>query len=374
MSRLKILMLNHEFPPVGGGASPVTYDLCRHLAQKGHQVDVVTMHFKGTPREACMDGVRVFRTPAIRKRADICHAHELATFYPGALIKALQLTRTTHYDIIHCHFLVPGGPLAWLVSRWRRIPLLVTCHGTDVPEHNPERFQWMHKLIGPAWRFLARHADQITSPSEYLKTAIHRACPDARVQVIPNGITLNRFEPGPKKKQILMCSRLLAFKGFQHVIEAVKDLDLDWTVHIIGDGPYLPELKRLAGSSITPIQFTGWLDKTDPEFVALYRESAIFVFPSEAENFPTVLLEAMSARMAIISSTAGGCREVVGDAGMYVSPGDVAGIRESIVKLIESDSERERLAQAALERAGRFGWDTIADQFIETYQGLMQTT
>jgi glycosyltransferase involved in cell wall biosynthesis len=151
------------------------------------------------------------------------------------------------------------------------------------------------------------------------------------VKVIPNGIVLNRFQPGPKKKQILLCSRILAFKGFQHVIEAVKDLALDWTVSIIGDGPYLPELKRLAGDSRTSIRFTGWLDKTDPEFIRLYNESAIFVFPSEAENFPTVLLEAMSARMAMISSTAGGCHEVVGDAGMYVAPGDVVGIRENIL-------------------------------------------
>ncbi|MCP4449827.1 MAG: glycosyltransferase family 4 protein, partial [Planctomycetes bacterium] len=318
-------MLNHEFPPVGGGASPVTYELCRHLVSKGHDVDVVTMHFKGTAREENMDGVRVFRTPALRKRADICHGYELVTFYPGALIKALFLTRTSHYDIIHCHFLVPGGPLAWLLSRWRRIPLLITCHGTDVPGHNPERFQWVHKLIKPAWRFFANHADLITSPSTYLKTAIQTACIDARVKVIPNGIATDQFQPGAKKKQILLCSRLLAFKGFQHVIAAIKDVELDWTVHIIGDGPYLAALKKLARDSRTPIEFAGWLEKKSVDFVRLYNESSIFVFPSEAENFPTVLLEAMSAGMAIISSTAGGCREVVGKAGIYVEPGDVAG-------------------------------------------------
>ena len=59
------------------------------------------------------------------------------------------------------------------------------------------------------------------------------------------------------------------------------------------------------------------------------------MFPSEAENFPTVLLEAMSAGMAVVTSTAGGCPEVVGDAGLLVAPGDVEGIRSVVTKLIE---------------------------------------
>ncbi|MBN2377577.1 MAG: glycosyltransferase, partial [Sedimentisphaerales bacterium] len=90
---MKILTLNHEFPPVGGGASPVSFELCRHLVQLGHQVDVVTMGFGGLPGREVVDGVVVYRTPALRKRADICHTHEMATYLPGALPRALGLAR-----------------------------------------------------------------------------------------------------------------------------------------------------------------------------------------------------------------------------------------------------------------------------------------
>ncbi|MCH8193512.1 MAG: glycosyltransferase family 4 protein [Planctomycetes bacterium] len=371
MSGLKILMLNHEFPPVGGGASPVTLDLCRALVRKNNRVDVVTMHFKGTPRFECIDGVNVYRTPAMRRRADISHTAELATYFPGALGKTLSLIAENRYDIIHCHFMVPGAPLGYVVSKLCRVPLIVTCHGTDVPAHNPDRFGLVHKIIGPAWRFLARRIPLITSPSEYLKRSILQACAQANVVVVPNGIAIDQFPPLPKTKHILMCSRLFAFKGFQHVIEAVRDLDCDWTLNIIGEGPYLSELKAAARGARMPIYFHGWLEKASAEFRRLHAQSSLFVFPSLAENFPTVLLDAMSARMAIISSSAGGCPEVVGEAGLLVQPGDVAGFRDAIVRLIDSPSERARLAQAAFDRAAQFSWDHVSQTFLETYHRLL---
>ncbi|MEJ2648613.1 MAG: glycosyltransferase family 4 protein, partial [Sedimentisphaerales bacterium] len=303
---------------------------------------------------------------------DVCHTHELATFVPGALPKTLRLMKKNHYDIIHCHFIVPGAPLAWIAGRIGDIPFVVTCHGTDVPGHNPERFNFVHKVISPAWRFLAKRASLLISPSEYLKNSILRACPQARVSVIPNGIDLDRFNPREKKKEILLCSRILAFKGFQYVIEALKDEELDWNVNIIGDGPFLPELKMLAEKSRTRIYFTGWLDKNDPEFIRLYNESSIFVFPSEAENFPTVLLEAMAAGMAIITSNTGGCKEVVGNEALFVEPGDVDGIQESIIRLVESESERQKLSQDALNRAKQFSWDRIAEKYLETYKMVLK--
>jgi len=372
VSGLNILMLNHEFPPVGGGASPVTLELCRNLVRKGNCVDVVTMHFKSTPRFECLDGINVYRTPALRKRADVCYTHELATYLPGALCKTLRLVKKNRYDIIHCHFMVPGAPLAWLASRFGHIPFLVTCHGTDVPGHNPERFNFVHRLIAPAWRFLAKRASLLVSPSEFLRASILRACPQANVCVIPNGIALDRFTPANKTKSILLCSRILAFKGFQHVIEAVKDIELDWRINIIGEGPFLPELKRLAEASKTPVNFTGWLDKNSEEFIRLHNESSLFVFPSQAENFPTVLLEAMASKMAIITSDAGGCREIVGETALIVQPGDIDGIRRSIIRLIENQSEREGLADAAYKRVHEFSWDSIAGKYIDTYRRLIE--
>jgi glycosyltransferase involved in cell wall biosynthesis len=370
---LKVLMLNHEFPPVGGGASPVTFELCKHLVQSGHRVDVVTMNFKKLPRFETVEGINIYRTPAIRRRANICHTHELATYMPGAIVKVLQLIKQQKYDIIHCHFMVPGGPLAYLVSKFSHIPFVVTCHGTDVPGHNPERFGFIHKLITPAWRFLAKRTNLITAPSQFLKQLIIKNCPKAQVQIIPNGIHIDTYKPVEKTNSILLCSRIFKFKGFQYAIQAIKDLQIDWQTNIIGEGPYLSELKELAQGSKSPIKFLGWLDKSHPDFYELFKKSSIFIFPSEAENFPTVLLEAMAAGMAIITSTAGGCPEVVADAGLAVSPRNTEQIKLNLKRLIDSVELRKKLSDKALARVKQFTWDSVAERFVNCYQQVIQS-
>lgn len=365
---MKILMLNHEFPPVGGGASPVTFELSRQLVEMGHSVDVVTMHYADLARFEVVDGVSIYRTPALRRKPNICYTYELATYILGAFIKTVRLAKQKKYDIIHCHFIIPGGPLAWLVSKLTGIPYLITCHGSDVPGHNPDRFGLLYKLVTPAWRFLAKNTTVLTSPSESLKALIIKNCPKAQVRIIPNGIHTDRFKSTEKTKSILMCSRIFNFKGFQYAIEAFKDMDLDWQVNIVGEGPYLPELKRLAEGSKPAIKFWGWLDHNGPELKHLYESSSIFIFPSEAESFGLVVAEAMAAGNAIIASDIGAHREVLGDAGVLVKPRDVAGIRDNLEKLISSEKLRQQLAAAALERVQQFDWRNIASKFVELYE------
>ena len=367
MPKLKVLMLNHEFPPVGGGASGLTFELCAELVKKGYLVDVVTMHYKKTARFEIVQGINIYRTAALRKRPDICHPHELATYLPGAFFKTLSLAGKNKYDIIHCHFVVPGAPLAWLISRLTGIPFIITCHGSDVPGHNPDRFIVLHKIIKPLWNFFSERAALIIAPSEFLRQKILRADRLLRVEVIPNGADIARFVTTDKTKSVLLCSRMLKFKGIQYFIEAVRDLEVDWEFNVIGDGPYLPELKILAENSKTPIRFWGWLDKNSKEYVELFSKSSVFVFSSKAENFPTVLLEALSAGMAIITSDVGGCPEVVGDAGLYVRPTDTAGIRSSLLSLINNEKLRFNLRTRSLERAKKYAWNLIAQRYTEVY-------
>lgn len=370
--KLTILMLNHEFPPVGGGASPVTFELCRQLAHMGHHVDVVTMHYGDLPAFESVEGFNVYRTPAIRRKPNICHTHEMATYLPGAIFKTVRLAKKNKYDIIHCHFIVPGAPLAWLVSKLSGIPFIVTCHGSDVPGYNPDRFAFVHKMIMPFWRFLTRRIDLLISPSRSLQTLIRKNCPGIEVDIIPNGFYPTQFSLGVKEKRILMCSRILPRKGFQYAIEAMRGMDPEWKIDLIGEGPYLDELRRLAGRLDVEVKYWGWLDQKSDEFRYLYESSSIFIFPSEAENFPSVLLEAMGAGMAIITCDAGGCPEVVGDAAIIVKPRDTAAIRQSLEKLTGSDTLRQQLGDAGVERVKQFDWELIASRYVECYRNVIQ--
>ncbi len=370
---MKILMLNYEYPPVGGGAAPVTAQLCRHLVRLGHSADVVTMRYKNLPKEEIADGVRIFRFPSYRGRPDICRTPEMATYLLGAWRPAVKLARQNGYDMIHAHFILPTSPLARHIRRHTGIPYLVTCHGSDVPGYNPDRFGFQHKLLLPYWKKLVHGSQGLVAPSQSLKNLMLGHCPDLDIRIIPNGYEGMHFNTSrPRKNQILLCSRLLPRKGFQYVIEAVRDLSLDWQVHIVGDGPYMETLKKLAGGSKTTIVFHGWLDRSDLKFKDLFETSSIFILPSEMENFPTVLLEAMSAGLSIITSAAGGCPEVIGNAGLIIEPANTNALRSAILSLTGDIELRDRLANLGKKQVELFSWETVARQYQKLYQSILQ--
>lgn len=368
---MKILMLNHEFPPVGGGASPVAFELCSHLAKLGHKVDVVTMHYKDTARFETVNDFNIYRTPALRSKPDICYFHELATFIPGAFFKGLSLCRKNNYDIIHCHFIIPGSPLALLLNKITGIPFITTCHGSDIPGYNPDRFKLIHKMIHPVWGFLVKNTPLLTSPGSFLKNLILSHYPKAKIEVVPNAIDTAAFDDTvEKEKSILLCSRILERKGFQYVLQAVKDLELSWTVNVIGEGPYLPELKKIAENSKTPVKFRGWIDKKDPKFYELYNKSSIFILPSTAESFGMVTAEAMAAGCAVIASDIPTHREILGKAGLFVEPQNSGQIKEKLLYLIDSEQEREKLGEAGRERVKKFDWESVTKKYIECYKSV----
>jgi glycosyltransferase involved in cell wall biosynthesis len=140
-------------------------------------------------------------------------------------------------------------------------------------------------------------------------------------------------------------------------------------VNIVGDGPYLPELRRRAVALRSPAKFWGWLDNRSPELRNIYESSGIFVLPSEAENFPIVLLEAMAAGLAIITTAGTGCAEVVGDAGLLVPVRDSRAIGRALKQLVEDADLRHRLGVAARRRIEEnFTWRAVAERYVEEYE------
>jgi glycosyltransferase involved in cell wall biosynthesis len=156
----------------------------------------------------------------------------------------------------------------------------------------------------------------------------------------------------------------------QHLLSALRELDLrGFEVDIVGDGPYLPTLKQMASEFGLPVRFWGWLDNKSPELKELYERSAIFAFTSEAENFPVVLLEAMAAGQAIVTSEGTGCPEVVGPDALLVPPRRPDSLAAALDRLIQDDDLRAQLGQRARARVEQeFGWQAIARRHVALYR------
>lgn len=369
-------MLCYEFPPIGGGSAKVAYGLSKELVREGHKVDLVSMGYRGQPRYESVHGIHVTRVPCIRTRTYLCTIPEAASYMFSAILMTLRLARQRRYDLVHAHFILPDGLLAWQIHKWNRIPYLVTAHGSDVPGYNPHRLKMAHKLLKPIWVTVAQNSSRIVCPSETLQKLVLTQDKDIKVKVIPNGIDTGRFTPNREKtNRILTVSRMLKRKGIQFFLEAIEQFRSDWEVHIVGDGPYLPKLREMSMGMKRNIKFWGWLDNESPKFKELFETSSVFVFPSEAENFPIVLLEAMAAGMAIITTRGTGCAEVVGEAAVLVPPRDPSAIRKTLSLMLQYPERRRAIGWAARKRLEEnFSWAAVCKSYISLYENTLIET
>ena len=363
---MRILTLCCEYPPIGGGGATVCAALAKALVKGGHEVDVVTAGMAGLPARARLGGVEVHRVGGFRHSASYSTALEQSSFVLPMYRSARRLATRQGYDIIHCHFIVPTGLVAWLLRRSHGLPYVLTAHGSDVPGYNMDRFSQLHRLIAPGWRHVVRRAAAVTSPSRFLGGLLARQLPVA-IDVIPNamdpvvGGTAARV-PG----QILTVSRLVERKGVQFLLRALAGSELAVAPIVAGDGPYLPELRRQADALGVPIRFTGHMARE--ELSDLYAAAAIFVFPSLEENFPMVLLEAMSAGCAIVTTSAAGCAELVGEAAVLVPPGDVERLRREVLALTQDPARAAALGARARARARQFDANRVAGRYLELFR------
>jgi glycosyltransferase involved in cell wall biosynthesis len=350
--------------------------IARRLAARGHRVDVVTMAYRGLAAHDVVEGINVSRVPGVRMRLTTCSFIEMVPYVLFAPWRIIRLARSGKYSFSHVHFIYPDGMVAWLVKRFTGLPYIITAHGSDVPGYNPNRFRFLHVLLKPVWRVVTNDASLIICPSSSIETLIKASNPKARTEVIPNGIELDRFQQQPKeRKRVLAVTRMFERKGVQFLIEALQGMSEDLDVHIVGDGPYLAHVQDLAKQLNVRAKFWGYLDNDSAELRNLYETASIFVFTSEAENFPIVLLEAMASRAAIITTSGTGCAEVVGDAALLVPSRDAEAIRSALKRLAADPELVVKLGEAARARVvAQFGWDRVIEDYLKVYARFASAT
>jgi glycosyltransferase involved in cell wall biosynthesis len=374
--------MSYEFPPIGGGGANVVKGLSVELVKAGHTVDVVTMNFQNLPREEVVDGVTVHRVNCGRRSESKCTPVEALRYVMNARPVVRELLQQRSYHLAHVHFIFPDGLIALSEAVRAGIPFIITAHGSDVPGYNQKHFfKVAHPLLKVLWRRVTRSAAAVVSPSETLARLIESEGPNTKVLVIPNGIAEDKYQPAPKKDQILVATRLVERKGVQYLLNALVDADTSWPAIVVGSGEYSAELSRLNDKLGRPANFVGWMNNESDEFRDLLEQSAIYVLPSDFENFPVCLLEAMAAGSAIITTAGHGCEEVVGDSAEIVTSGRndaercVEEIRAALRRLTSDRQYREDLGARARRRLeDNFAWSAVARSYLAAYEQYVLTS
>jgi len=373
---VKILFLNYEFPPLGGGASPISAEIAEGYAGKGHHVDVVTMGIDGLDEREERNGLTIYRIPGIRKKMEICHPHEMVVFNWNAIRFLKKHLKDNSYDVCHCHFAIPTGIVANWVKGQHNIPYIITSHGSDIPGYNNDRFLFMHRFTRPILKKVLNGSSGNFAGSDFLSgLANEKLAINIPYKVIREGFHADFYQPAEKKPIILSTGRLLRRKGFQYLIEAVSHRDIGYEVHICGDGPMMEELKGLAKKSETKVVFHGWIDNKGSKYKELLESAAIYSLVSAKENASKSLLEAMSAGCATITSNVAGCPESVGDAGITLVPEDAQVLRQTLEELAGNDDLVRELGQKGRDRIlNVYDWNKLIDQYLDVLRNVSTET
>ena len=373
---MRILVLNYEYPPLGGGAAPVCRDLAEGMARAGHQVTVVTMGFRGLPGREMSGGVEIVRLPCLRLRAHACLPWEQYSYILAARRFLKRRLAEQSYDVCHTHFVIPTGPVArWVKKRWG-LPYVITAHGSDVEGYNSKLWmRAMHAALRPFWRRIVAEADCVAVPSAFLLGLLKKAKADGRYVLIPNGLDTEKYrsEPGDKKRRILVMGRMQPSKNVQTILRAAAKLPDavwgDWTMDILGDGPIRGELEQLAQALglESRLRFHGWIDNGTPEQLAFLRQAAIYVTASRFENCPMAVLEALAAGCAPLLSDIEGHRQFFEDApgqkAVFFPPDDEEALAGKLGALLRHWPEGIENREPAEIR--RFDLDRITERYLE---------
>lgn len=374
---MQILVISHEFPPVGGGGGHIARDLCQTMSERGHEVKVLTADLIGgvTGEEGCE--FDVIRTPTWRRDPSRASLLAMITFILSGLIRGLVCLWRWKPDLIHVHFAVPSGPIAWVLSKVFGIPYVLTAHLGDVPGGTPAKtdmwFRFIYPFTPPIWKGAA----SVIAVSEFTRSLALEHY-DVLVEVIHNGVDLDAFtereEGVHDPPRVVFAGRFVPQKNPLGIIRVMASLrDLAWECTLLGDGPLYREARREIKTRGLEDRFhtPGWVS---PEEVRrTFCRSDILFMPSYTEGLPVVGVQALAAGLAFVVSDIGGFIDLVDDGvNGYLIP--VNDELEFIHKLKELLTNRSRLLtfkQSSLEKSECFAIDHIVSSYLAMFQKVI---
>ncbi len=375
---MKILMLNYEFPPIGGGAGHAHRCLLGEFAHRRDlQVDVLTSGCQAEfSQEHFADSIRIFKVGIHKKNPHYWRKLEVIEWLFKAKRHYLRLLNEHSYDLVHAFFAFPTGWLCYQTAD--RIPYILSLRGSDVPGYNV-RLGLDYILLGGLFRRIWKKASLIAANSTGLRDLARQFMPELDIANIPNGVDIHQYHPRPnplpgRPVNLLSVGRLISRKRIDWLIDAVGyavKQGLDIRLNVVGQGNLLGQLQqKVAAMHLSErVIFRGLVERQ--QMPDLYRANDIFVMASEHEGMSNAMLEAIASGLPVVTTPCEGVEELIGKNGIIINYPDMAGFAAAI-KTITSDTETYRaMAHAGRKTAEHFSWSAVADSYIEQYQRLI---
>jgi len=396
---MKILVLNYEFPPLGGGAANAAYHLMREFARTSDlSFEVVTSSTGARSVELFSPNIRVHFLD-IGKKGDLHFQtyRDLITYSWKSFRYSKSLLSHEKCDLCHAFFGIPCG---YIASRLR-LPYIVSLRGSDVPFFN-ERFRIADRLLFKRMSVKVwRKARRVVANSEGLRELARRTSPGQAIDLVPNGVDADTFaplykggsrgdsspagtlpipptplEPTGATVRVICVARLIRRKRIDVLIRAMAQLrGKNVSLHLAGTGNEEGNLKDLAREMGVEdrVHFEGYVDHD--RIPAFYQSGDMFVLPSVNEGMSNTVLEAMACGLPVLMNDTGGASELLeeGVNGFLLGKDDVSDVVEKISRYLDSPELRRRHGCEARKKAEGLSWRSVADQYAEIYREVAST-
>ena len=365
--------------PTFGGSGVVATELGKALAERGHQVHFVTYN-----QPARLD---LFSENLFYHEVSVSN-YPLFDFPPYELALASRLVDVVRFeklDILHVHYAIPHASAAYmakqiLLTYGIYIPVVTTLHGTDITLVGKDR------TFKPVVTFSINQSDGVTAVSENLRNDTYQFFEIQKdIRVIPNFIDLGRFNLKPKdhfkkaiapagERIVVHTSNFRKVKRTGDVVRIFAELvkQIPSKLLMVGDGPERSICEQLCRDlNITDnVRFLGKQDAIEE----ILSVSDLFLMPSQSESFGLAALEAMACKVPVISSDAGGLPElnIDGVTGFLKQVGDVEGMAEKAIYILEDDERLQQFKNSALERAKEFDLANILPIYEKYYSEVIE--
>jgi L-malate glycosyltransferase len=280
-----------------------------------------------------------------------------------------KLMKGKKIDIIHCHYAYPIGVLGYILSRYFKVPYIITEHASKFEN----RFRsFIHKKL--ALKSLEK-ADRIIAVGNSLKKEIEKYIINP-ISVVPNVVNVSKFYSAERDSKFINLGFLGSLddnrKGLDLLFSAIyKIQNQNYLLHIGGNGKFLEKYKNLSRK----LDFSGkciFYGNIKPEKVPdFFSKLDIFILPSRKESFGVVVIEAMAAGIPVIATICGGPEDIVTkETGLLIEKDNVDQLREAIeYMIINFKKYNNKLIRDYVTY--EYGVDSFVNKLTEIYEELI---
>lgn len=381
---MRITFATGIYPPDIGGPATYVSHLATELHARGWGVNVVT-YGEATAASSPFPVRRVGRSASLPLRylsflkevrrasrpEELIYAQDpLSSGFPGLLAARSR----------ECAMVVKiVGDLAWEIG----CELGLVADGIE--DFQRGKYGPVIALARRVERSVAKNADRVLVPSQYLKSlVVGWGVPAERIDVVHNSLPETETAPPSRDEArrrlsfgeetvLLSAGRLVPWKGFDRLIRLMPALltaSSSTRLVIVGSGPCEKRLKELASElNLGPaVTFAGPLDANAMQLHL--RASDALVLASSYEGFSHLLFEALRAGVPVVATDVGGNRELIedGKSGILVPFHESERLTEALIELGRNPALREDLARGGLERARQLTWKSMVERTVDILQ------